>query len=144
MYFVNNTHMKSITIVMLATIIVALAVVFILYAKEPKPITPTTNNVTTNTASVNSGPTNKPTVPTTETSCLSRGGAWNQYFGSLTKSCALPTTDAYKSCAHSTECQGDCIALSPTAASGKCSSTVPTTLSCWRAFEGTPQMEICY
>lgn len=53
--------------------------------------------------------------------CLAADGVWNQEVGPL-PSCSLPTTDGGTPCTDGTDCQGDCLADSPTAVVGACNT----------------------
>ena len=71
----------------------------------------------------------KPTLPTTEASCLARGGSWTSLglpMPGKPKTCDLKTTDAGKACTDSNQCEGVCLApaeaVSGNRATGSCSA----------------------
>ena len=71
----------------------------------------------------------KPTIPTTEATCLARGGSWTTLglpMPDKPRTCDLKSTDAGKACTDSDQCQGACIApvgaISGKPASGSCSA----------------------
>jgi hypothetical protein len=55
-------------------------------------------------------PVAKPSLPTTESECVSRGGEWI-FAGpqNVTKYCFLKTTDGGKACKASSQCQSECV-----------------------------------
>jgi hypothetical protein len=70
----------------------------------------------------------KPTIPTTEATCLARGGSWTSLglpMPGKPKTCDLKATDAGKACTDSNQCEGACLAtaeaVSGNSATGSCS-----------------------
>jgi hypothetical protein len=62
-------------------------------------------------------PVKKPDVPKSEQECVARGGQWILYPMGQFYFCSISAADAGKLCTDSSECEGDCEAVS--AASGK-------------------------
>ncbi len=49
-------------------------------------------------------------VPTSESTCLARGGSWTQLGRAPVKQCLLRTRDAGKTCSGREQCEGLCLA----------------------------------
>lgn len=79
--------------------------------------------------------------------CEARGGVWRPLFRTdRTRVCVLPTADAGRSCADSSECDGIChtkdAKLGP--ATGQCSALAPIGGGCWNEIvEGVAQGMTC-
>jgi len=73
----------------------------------------------------------KPTIPTTESECVAKGGAWTILglpYPDKPKVCDLKATDAGAACSDSKACEGVCLAAESTPvgtkATGRCSPYV--------------------
>lgn len=89
----------------------------------------------------------KPAIPSTESACKAAGQFWSeQGLPGSPKSCAVKTTDAFKICTDSLQCQGSCLVAKDlplgAKAIGSCSEWVAN-FSCYKYIEDGRVRMIC-